>query len=165
MSDESPREPGRSRDDAPRRSSSQRRKVTERIAINCTPAQKAAIKEKVAAAGLSPSAMCLAVLLDVPLPRRRLPSINDQAMMAYIAANAKLSDALKASLAELGKVNSNVNQIAHMLNTNIDPSRIMNIIESGVSNHTALIDTYHRAIEDDLKELRTMAMDALGLEH
>src|ERR1039457_5534584 len=57
-------------------SGSQKRKVTARIAVNCTPAQKAAIMAKIDATGLSPSAMCLAVLLDVPLPPRRRPSVD-----------------------------------------------------------------------------------------
>ena len=55
------------------RSGSQKRKVTARFAINCT-RQKAAILEKIDATGLSPSAMCLAVLLDAlptPPPLRR----------------------------------------------------------------------------------------------
>src|ERR1017187_4665999 len=111
-------------------SGSQKRKVTARIAVNCTPAQKAAIMEKSDATGLSPSAMCLAVLLDAPLPKRRRPSIHDKAMTAYLAANARLSDAVRASLAELGKVNSNVNQIAYMLNANTAPERISNLIET-----------------------------------
>jgi hypothetical protein len=57
------------------RSGSQKRRTTARIAINCTPAQKAEILKKIDATGLSPSAMCLAVLLDVPLPARRRPSV------------------------------------------------------------------------------------------
>jgi hypothetical protein len=145
-------------------SGSQKRKVTARIAVNCTPAQKAAIMEKSDATGLSPSAMCLAALLDVPLPKRRRPSVNDRAMTAYLAANARLSDAVRASLAELGKVNSNVNQIAYMLNANTAPERIMNLIETGLQEHRDA-QAKHQDILDDLHELRTMAMEALGYEH
>src|ERR1039457_3564597 len=83
-------------------SGSQKRKVTARIAVNCTPAQKAAIMAKIDATGLSPSAMCLAVLRDVPLPPRRRPSV-DTVLLAKI-------------LAELGKIGSNINQIAYHLN-------------------------------------------------
>jgi hypothetical protein len=144
--------------------SSQKRKVTARIAVNCTPAQKAAIMEKGDATGLSPSAMCLAVLLDMPLPARRRPSINDRAMTAYLAANARLSDAVRASLAELGKVNSNVNQIAYMLNANTAPERILNLIETTLQEHRDA-QAKHQDILNDLHELRTMAMDALGYEH
>jgi len=164
MSDESPREPDRPQVDAPRRSGSQRRKVTERIAINCTPAQKAAITQKADATGLSPSAICLSTLLDTPLPARRRPSVNDHAMSTYIAANARLSDAVKASLAELGKVNSNVNQIAHMLNADIAPQRIMNLIETTLQEHRDA-QAKHQDVLDDLHELRILGMDALGYEH
>jgi len=164
MSNESPREPGRPQDDAPRRSGSQRRKVTERIAINCTPAQKAAIKEKADATGLSPSAICLSTLLDTPLPARRRPSVNDQAMATYLAANARLSDVVRASLAELGKVNSNVNQIAHMLNADTAPQRIINLIETTIQEHRDA-QAKHQDVLNDLYELRTLAMDALGYEH
>ena len=145
-------------------SGSQKRKVTARIAVNCTPAQKAAIMAKIDATGLSPSAMCLAVLLDVPLPKRHRASINDKAMNAYVAANARLSDAVRASLAELGKVNSNVNQIAYMLNANTAPERIMNLIETSLQEHRDA-QAKHQDILDDLHELRTMAMEALGIDH
>lgn len=146
------------------RSGSQKRRATARIAINCTPAQKAAIVEKASAAELSPSAICLAMLLDAPLPRRRRqPTVNDKALAAYLAATAKVNDALKNSLAELGKSGSNLNQIAYMLNANTAPPRVMNIIDSAISEHTALVARHDEAFRD-LEELRTMAMDALGLE-
>ena len=147
------------------RSGSQKRKTTARIAVNCTPAQKAAIMEKAKAFELSPSAICLSMLLDAPAPkRRRRPTVNDQALTAYLGATAKVKDALKESLAELGKSGSNLNQIAYMLNANTAPPRIMNIIESAISEHNALV-ARHDAVFKDLDELRAMAMDALGLEH
>lgn len=144
-------------------SGSQKRKVTARIAINCTPAQKAAIMKKVEATGLSPSAMCLAILLDVPLPRRRVPTVNDEAMRAYLAATAAVKDVLRESLAELGKSGSNLNQIAYMLNANTAPPRIMNIIESALQEHHALVEKHQEAF-NDLDELRTLAMQGMGLE-
>ena len=71
-------------------SGSQKRQTTARIAVNCTPAQKAAIAAKSAATGLSPSALCLAVMLDAPLPvRRRNPTVNQQAMTRYFGNTAK----------------------------------------------------------------------------
>ena len=79
------------------------------------------------------------------------------------AAAAKVKDALKDSLAELGKSGSNLNQIAYMLNANTAPARIMNIIENAINEHNALV-ARHEAASKDLDELRTMAMDALGLE-
>ena len=144
-------------------SGSQKRKVTARIAVNCTPDQKAAIMEKVDAAGLSPSAMCLAVLLDVPLPKRHRPSINDKAMKAYLNANGKLADALWAILAELGKSGSNLNQIAYMLNANTAPARIMNIIEGVAEEHRVLAAKCKEAL-DDMDELRTIGMQLSGSE-
>lgn len=147
------------------RSGSQKRRTTARIAVNCTPAQKAAIMEKAKAFELSPSAICLSMLLDAPAPkRRRRPTVNDQALTAYLGATAKVKDALKESLAELGKSGSNLNQIAYMLNANTAPPRIMNIIESALDEHKALV-VRHDAVFKDLDELRAMAMEALGLEH
>lgn len=147
------------------RSGSQKRKTTARIAVNCTPAQKAAIMEKAKAFELSPSAICLSMLLDAPAPkRRRRPTVNDRALTAYLGATAKVKDALKESLAELGKSGSNLNQIAYMLNANTAPPRIMNIIESALDEHKALV-IRHDAVFKDLDELRAMAMEALGLEH
>lgn len=146
-----------------KRSGSQKRKVTARIAINCTPAQKTAILAKADAAGLSPTAICLAVLLDAPLPKRRLPTIKHQQMAQFLAAAAKVADALRAHLAELGKSGSNLNQVAYMLNANTDPLRIVNIIQSAVDEHSAAVARLNEAMTDVL-EIRTMAMEALGLE-
>ncbi len=145
-------------------SGSQKRQVTARIAVNCTPAQKAAIMSKSTATGLSPSALCLAVMLDAPLPvRRRNPTVNQQAMTRYFGHTAKLSDALRDQLAELGKSGSNLNQIAYMLNSGTAPARIAALTEAAIQEHRTLVETCQAAMED-LKELRTMGMDALGLE-
>jgi hypothetical protein len=119
------------------RSGSQKRRTTARIAINCTPAQKAEILKKIDATGLSPSAMCLAVLLDVPLPARRRPSVDTQLL-------AKV-------LAELGKIGSNINQIAHRYN--ITEGRPSGNIEGALE--TAL---------NELLEWRMALMQALGYE-
>ena len=116
-------------------SGSQKRKVTARIAVNCTPAQKAAIMAKIDATGLSPSAMCLAVLLDVPLPPRRRPSV-DTVLLAKV-------------LAELGKIGSNINQIAYHLNA----GRPGDVTEGSIE-----------AALRDLLEWRTALMQALGYE-
>lgn len=119
------------------KSGSQKRKVSARIAINCTPEQKAAIAAKIDATGLSPSAMCLAVLLDVPLPKRHRPSV-DAVLLAKV-------------LAEIGKIGSNVNQIAHRYN--ITEGRPSGNIEGALE--TAL---------SELVEWRTALMQALGYE-
>ena len=160
---ENPLKPARAPDTAPKPSGSQRRRVTERIAINCTPAQKSAIKEKADAAGLSPSAICLAILLDAPLPHRRQPTVNEAAMTAFLGRIATMSDALRDQTAALGKPGSNLNQVAHMLNANAAPQRIINITESAIEEVRALVATFQAAAED-MKELRTMGMGALGFE-
>jgi hypothetical protein len=148
----------------PGRSGSQKRKTTARIAVNCTPAQKAEIAKKAEALGLSASAICLTMMFDAPLPRqRRQPTLKDSALTAYLGATAKIKDALKDSLAELGKSGSNLNQIAYMLNANTAPSRIENIVESAIAEHNALV-ARHEAVFRDLDELRTMAMEVWGLE-
>jgi len=117
------------------RSGSQKRQTTARIAINCTPAQKAEIMKKIDATGLSPSAMCLAVLLDVPLPARRRPSVDTQLL-------AKV-------LAELGKIGSNINQIAYHLNA----GRPGDVTEGSI-----------QAALTELLEWRTALMQSLGYE-
>ncbi len=117
------------------RSGSQKRRTTARIAINCTPAQKAEILKKIDATGLSPSAICLAVLLDVPLPARRRPSVDTQLL-------AKV-------LAELGKIGSNINQIAYHLNA----GRPGDVTEGSI-----------QAALTELLEWRTALMQSLGYE-
>lgn len=146
-----------------KRSGSQKRKVTARIAINCTPTQKAAILAKAKDAGLSPTAICLAMLLDAPLPKRRNPAINNNAITHYLANTAKVADALTAQTKAMGKPGSNLNQVAYMLNANTAPERIINITESAIREFRELMETYRQAAED-LKELRVMGMNALGLE-
>lgn len=117
------------------RSGSQKRRTTARIAVNCTPAQKAEIMKKIDATGLSPSAMCLAVLLDVPLPSRRRPSVDTQLL-------AKV-------LAELGKIGSNINQIAYHLNA----GRPGDVTEGSIQAALA-----------ELLEWRSALMQSLGYE-
>lgn len=145
-------------------SGSQKRKTTARIAVNCTPEQKASIVARAGEVGLSPSAICLAMMLDAPLPRHRNPAINDQALMRAIAAHAKLADALRELVAALGKPGSNLNQVAYMLNANTAPARIINITESAIADHVELVAECRRTLET-VYELRTMTMDAWGLEH
>ena len=145
-------------------SGSQKRKTTARIAVNCTPEQKAKIVARAGEVGLSPSAICLAMMLDAPLPRHRNPTINDQALMRAIAAHAKLADAIRELIAALGKPGSNLNQVAYMLNANTAPTRIINITESAIADHVELVAECRRTLET-VFELRTMTMDAWGLEH
>jgi hypothetical protein len=146
-----------------RKSGSQNRKLTARIAVNCTPEQKAKIAERAERAGQSPSAICLHALLDQPLPLRRNPTVKERAMTQYLGHTAMVSDRLRDQLAELGKSGSNLNQIAHMVNADTAPMRIVNIIESAIQEHQSLVAIY-KELAGDLKELRTMGMNALGLE-
>ena len=118
-------------------SGSQKRKATERIAINCTPEQKAKIAAKADAAGYSPSAVCLNVLLNTPLPRRRRP-VADAALLAKV-------------LAELGKIGSNINQIAYRYN--VSEGRPSGNIEGALE-----------AALTELLEWRTALMQSLGYE-
>lgn len=146
-------------------SGSQKRKTSARIAVNCTPAQKAKIVTRADEVGLSPSAICLAMMLDAPLPKgHHRRTIKDEALNAYLGAAQKLTDALKASVAELRKSGSNLNQIARMLNTDTAPARIMNIVESAIEEHRVL-EQRHNEIFADLEEIRTVAMEVWGLEH
>jgi hypothetical protein len=116
-------------------SGSQKRKLTARIAVNCTPKQKAIIVAKCDAAGYSPSAFVLNILLGLPLPARRHPSVDTQ-MLAKV-------------LAELGKIGSNINQIAHHLNS----GRPGDVMEGSVD-----------AAMNELLEWRMALMQALGYE-
>jgi hypothetical protein len=116
-------------------SGSQKRKVTARIAVNCTPAQKAAILKKIDATGLSPSAMCLAVLLDVPLPPRRRHGI-DEKLLGQV-------------LAELGKIGSNINQYAK---------------DRNMGRQSDNLDLAMEAALRELLEWRTALMQALGYD-
>ena len=81
------------------------------------------------------AAMCLAVLLDVPLPARRRPSV-DTILLAKV-------------LAELGKIGSNINQIAYHLNA----GRPGEVMEGSIDAAMA-----------ELLEWRTALMQALGYE-
>jgi hypothetical protein len=70
---------------------------------------------------------------------------------------------MKASLAEYGKVNSNVNQIAHNLNAGRPPERMMALIETVLQEHREARERHEEALRDFF-ELRTLGMKALGLE-
>ena len=79
--------------------------------------------------------MCLAVLLDVPLPKRRRPTVN-----------TKL---LGRVLAELGKIGSNINQIAYHLNAGRPGDVLDGSIEAALR---------------ELLEWRTALLHAIGEE-
>jgi hypothetical protein len=58
---------------------------------------------------------------------------------------------------------SNLNQIAHVLNTDRPPERIMNLLEATFQAHLEVLQRHEQAVRD-LEELRTAGMNAMGLE-
>jgi hypothetical protein len=114
---------------------SQKRKTTAQVKVNCTPEQKAVILERADAAGYSPAAICLHVLLDTPLPKRRRPIVNEKLLMQVFG--------------ELGKIGSNINQIAYHLNAGRPGDVTEGSIESALR---------------DLDQWRTAIMQAVGAE-
>ncbi|MGA2607210.1 MAG: hypothetical protein ABSH01_07100 [Terriglobia bacterium] len=145
------------------RSGSQRRRTTKRVKVNCTPAHHAALCTMAEAHGQSLSALTLNALLKIPLPRTRRAKAVDKLMMQFFAELARARDALKSSETELGKSGSNLNQIAHVLNTDRPPERIMNLLEATLQAHQEVIQEHNQAVRD-LEELRTAGMNAIGLE-
>jgi hypothetical protein len=145
------------------RSGSQKRRVTARIAVNCTPAQKSAILKKTAAGGVSPSALALNSMLDAPMRRTRSPRADDALMRQFFTELARARDALKPIEAELGKSGSNLNQITHVLNTDRAPESVMNILNATLEAHHDVLQHLDQAVRD-LLELRTAGMNTMGLE-
>jgi hypothetical protein len=147
-----------------KRSGSQKRRVTAQIKINCLPEQKAKVIAIAEKRGYSPSVLCLNTLLNEPInPARRQPPPNNRAVAQYLGALGKAADAIKSSEAGLGKANSNVNQIAHVLNAGRPPDRVMNLLESVLAEHLEAQRLHNEAIRD-LLELRLAGLQALGFE-
>lgn len=88
----------------PARSGSQKRQRVKSLQIAMTPEELVVVRERAAAAGLSPSSFGRAVLLGTPGPRaRRSPPLN--------------AELLAHAVAQLNKAGSNLNQIARILNS------------------------------------------------
>ena len=98
-----------------------------------------------------------------PLPRHRQPTINHEKMEAYLAAAAKHADDRKQDRAELRKSGANLEEIAQLLKSGTDPASIQHEIESAVEQFRADVAKANEAL-DDLKELKTIAKEALGIE-
>jgi mobilization protein NikA len=94
---------------AERRSGSETRRRTVLRTFRCTPDEAAAI-DALAAANGGLGALVRNALLAIPLPRRRRAALID------LAAVADVRHELANLRGELGKIGSNVNQIAHQLN-------------------------------------------------
>lgn len=88
---------------AANRSGSERRQRGKPVSVRLLPDEKAALKEKASAAGLSVASFLRASGLGTPGPRaKRAPTIN--------------AEALARATAALNKIGSNINQIAHYMN-------------------------------------------------
>jgi len=94
--------------------------------------EAAAIRQKAAENGHSVAALIRSSLLRMRLPHSRI----DRRELARL-------------LAELGKIGSNVNQIAYHLNSGRPPERIYNALELALR---------------DLGELRLACLQAIGME-
>jgi hypothetical protein len=101
--------------------------------------------------------------LPTPLPRHQQPTINDKKMASCLAAAAEFADALENDGAELRKSRFKLDEIVHLLNSGTDPASIMNIIESAVQE-CRVTSAEGRKTLGHLKELRTLAWEAFGLE-
>lgn len=87
-------------------SGSEKRQRQRSLNIRMTDAELAEIEAKANDLELAPSSYARMILLDSPPPRaRRKPSVEVESV-------AKV-------LAQLGKIGSNINQIAHALNANV----------------------------------------------
>ena len=146
-----------------KRSGSEKRRATVQRNLRFTPAQNAALCKLAEAHGQSLSALALNALLNVPLPRAHHPRVDDKLMGKFIFDLARARDALKPSEAELGKAGSNLNQIAHVLNTDRAPESVMNILEATLQAHFEVLQEHKQAVRD-LEELRTAGMNTMGLE-
>jgi hypothetical protein len=107
------------------------------------------------------SALLRDALPNTPLPRQRRPTIDHEKMDAYLAAVAKFVDALEHDGAELRKSRLKLDEIVHLLKTGTDPASIQDYIESAVEQTRATLRASQSV--DDLKKLKTIAKEALGL--
>ena len=147
------------------RSGSNKRQRHVVLSIRFDPEEARLVRSKAAQAGTSVAEVLRAALFGFALPHRAapVPSIDRQAVVQLRVALARTTDALRGSLAELGKVNSNVNQIAHSLNAGRPPERVMGIIETTLQEHRAAMER-HDDIMRDLLEIRLPCLQALGAE-
>lgn len=120
-------------DDKASKSGTERRQRTKLLQIRLTPDELAEIEAQANRAELTPASFARSVLLSAPAPRaRRRPSIE--------------AETLGRLLGDLGKVGSNLNQIAHHLNagrTEVSPAALA-------------------AALSDVADLRAAIMTAMG---
>lgn len=108
------------------------------------------------------SALLRNALPNTPLPRHRQPTINHEKLEAYLAAAAKLVDDINHERADLRKSGAKFEEIVHLLKTGINPASIQHDIESAVEQFRADVAKANESL-DDLKKLKTIAKEALGL--
>ena len=143
---------------------SEKRRRAKIIRIRVDEKEESSIKELAEKRGISPPALLRLTLLNVPPGRSaRRARVNDRLMAQFLAQLAGARDVLKSSVAELGKSGSNLNQIAHVLNTDRTPESVMNILRDTLESHFEAIEEHKQAVRD-LEELRTAGMNAMGLE-
>lgn len=92
---------------APARNKSEKRQRTESLYVRVTPAEKAAFLDRADRAGMAAAAFMRAAALGEAGPRAQRRTPVDHA-------------ALRQLLGELGRVGSNINQIARHLNQGLD---------------------------------------------
>lgn len=78
-----------------------------------------------------------------------------------MAAAAKFVDALERDGAELRKSRLKLDEIVYLLKTGTDPASIQHDIESAIEQTRATLRTSQSV--GDLKKLKTIAREALGL--
>jgi hypothetical protein len=119
-------------DDTSKKSGSETRQRNKVLQVRLTDAEFAEIEAMADRAELTPASYARLILLDTPAPRaKRRPAVDTMQV-------AKL-------LGEIGKVGSNINQIAHQMNAGVATS-------SNATN-SALAD---------VAEIRKACMEALG---
>lgn len=114
------------------RSGTEKRQRSRTFTMRLSPQEAAIIRNRAAGTGHSAAALVRSALLHMRLPHSRI----DRQHVGRV-------------LGELGKIGSNVNQIAYHLNAGRPPERVYNALELALR---------------DLAELRLACLQAIGME-
>jgi len=114
------------------RSGSERRQRSRTFTLRLSPQEAETIRHRAVEHGQTAAALVRSALLHIRLPHSRI----DRRELARV-------------LAELGKIGSNVNQIAYHLNAGRPPYRVHDALELALR---------------DLAELRLACLQAIGME-
>jgi hypothetical protein len=131
------------------RSGSEKRQRQDVIKVRVSPQEKARVMELVARTGHDAPALARNALFGTPLPRKRRPRFDGLAVSALMTQ-------LAAHQAELGKIGSNLNQIAFHYNAGRISDITPGALEAALQDHDGAIHT--------LLELRAACLKALGFE-